>query len=166
MALRQSEMPHSLLQRPMAGNAGVCVCVCVCGGGGGGGGCTTLLHGNTVKLVTTQRLGQCFLAACSPLFPFLFHHSHFSSFRRSSPGAPFVEEAVLQNETDRLNDEERELLSVYHKTFDDDRVSRWCCQVSTHRFTPSIIASYPFRPPCAVLGTRPMVKRGYRKRAR
>lgn len=40
-----------------------------------------------------------------------------------SPKVPYVDETALEKESKELNDEDRELLSVYHRTFDDDKVS-------------------------------------------
>ena len=42
---------------------------------------------------------------------------------RSSPKVPYVDETALEKESEELNDEDRELLSVYHRTFDDDKVT-------------------------------------------
>ncbi|XP_029204296.2 3'-5' RNA helicase YTHDC2-like [Acropora millepora] len=42
----------------------------------------------------------------------------------SSPKVPYVDETALEKESEELNDEDRELLSVYHRTFDDDKIDR------------------------------------------
>ena len=42
---------------------------------------------------------------------------------RSSPKVSYVDETALEKESEELNDEDRELLSVYHRTFDDDKVT-------------------------------------------
>ena len=41
---------------------------------------------------------------------------------RSSPKVPYVDETALERESNELSEESKELLAIYHKTFDDDRV--------------------------------------------
>ena len=41
---------------------------------------------------------------------------------RSSPKVPYVDETALERESKELSEESKELLGIYHKTFDDDRV--------------------------------------------
>lgn len=36
---------------------------------------------------------------------------------------PYVDETALEKESNELSEESKELLSIYHKTFDDERVS-------------------------------------------
>lgn len=36
---------------------------------------------------------------------------------------PYVDETALEKESNELSEENKELLSIYHKTFDDERVS-------------------------------------------
>ena len=36
---------------------------------------------------------------------------------------PYVDETALEMESNEISEESKELLSIYHKTFDDDRVS-------------------------------------------
>ena len=36
---------------------------------------------------------------------------------------PYVDETALEKESNELTEESKELLSIYHKTFDDERVS-------------------------------------------
>ncbi|XP_073241899.1 3'-5' RNA helicase YTHDC2-like [Porites lutea] len=40
----------------------------------------------------------------------------------SSPKVPYVDETALEMESNEISEESKELLSIYHKTFDDDRV--------------------------------------------
>ena len=42
---------------------------------------------------------------------------------RLSPKVPYVDETALEKESNELSQESKELLSIYHKTFDDERVS-------------------------------------------
>jgi len=42
----------------------------------------------------------------------------------SSPKVPYVDETALEKESNELSEESKELLSIYHKTFDDERVDR------------------------------------------
>ncbi|KAJ7384544.1 3'-5' RNA helicase ythdc2 [Desmophyllum pertusum] len=42
----------------------------------------------------------------------------------SSPKVPYVDETALEKESNELSQESKELLSIYHKTFDDERVDR------------------------------------------
>ena len=42
---------------------------------------------------------------------------------RLSPKVPYVDETALEKESNELSEESKELLSIYHKTFDDERVS-------------------------------------------
>lgn len=46
-----------------------------------------------------------------------------STILRSSPKVPYVDETALEKESNELSEESKELLSIYHKTFDDERVS-------------------------------------------
>ena len=41
---------------------------------------------------------------------------------RLSPKVPYVDETALEKESNELSEESKELLSIYHKTFDDERV--------------------------------------------
>ena len=41
---------------------------------------------------------------------------------RSSPKVPYVDETALEKESKELSEESKELLAIYHKTFDDERV--------------------------------------------
>ena len=49
------------------------------------------------------------------------------TYFRSSPKVPYVDETALEMESNEISEESRELLSIYHKTFDDDRVSIKMC---------------------------------------
>ncbi|XP_068740703.1 3'-5' RNA helicase YTHDC2-like isoform X2 [Montipora capricornis] len=40
----------------------------------------------------------------------------------SSPKVPYIDETALEKDSKELSDESKELLSIYHKTFDDDRI--------------------------------------------
>ena len=40
---------------------------------------------------------------------------------------PYVDETALEMESNEISEESKELLSIYHKTFDDDRVSIKTC---------------------------------------
>ena len=58
-------------------------------------------------------------------------------FVRSSSKVPYTDEVMLEKESNELNEEIRELLSLYHKTFDDDRVSEslFCKQLNVPTVT-------------------------------
>ena len=53
----------------------------------------------------------------------LISPSAISTNFRSSPKVPYVDETVLEKESKELSEESKELLSIYHKSFDDERVS-------------------------------------------
>ena len=53
----------------------------------------------------------------------LISPSAISTIVRSSPKVPYVNETALEKESNELSEESKELLSIYHKTFDDERVS-------------------------------------------
>ena len=53
----------------------------------------------------------------------LISSSAISTTFRSSPKVPYVDETALEKESNELSEESKELLSIYHKTFDDERVS-------------------------------------------
>lgn len=53
----------------------------------------------------------------------LISPSTISTILRSSPKVPYVDETALEKESNELSEESKELLSIYHKTFDDERVS-------------------------------------------
>jgi hypothetical protein len=47
-------------------------------------------------------------------------HGYLSSYR--SQRANHVDDVILEQQSEQLNNESKELLSLYHKTFDDDKV--------------------------------------------
>jgi len=62
----------------------------------------------------------------------LISPSAISTILRTSPKVPYVDETALEKESNELSEESKELLSIYHKTFDDERVSCLCCSFTVH----------------------------------